>query len=187
MLKNIKKFLRIFDFFGVPLTFRYKLKDKYSSSLGGLTMILFCILVIFLVFYYFNRFINRENFTTIYYTVNIPKTDVIRFIESNEAFSIGLDCESNQGIKADDVLKLEVRYVNYTKSKDGIYKKNKTLLSSHFCTYKDFYNNYNDSFDRLTLHKFQCLDDYGGSEFILILYSLIMNYLLLLNMVVKKI
>jgi hypothetical protein len=116
-----------------------------------------------LVIYYFIKFINKENFTTIYYTVNIPKTDTIKLKDSNATFTVGLDCESNGRFKVDDVLKLEVRYVNYTKTIEGIYNKNKTLLSTHFCSHKDFYDAYNDSFDRLNLHKFQCLDDYEGS------------------------
>ena len=162
-MKNLKKFLRSIDLFGVPLTFRYKSKDKYSTSLGGFTMVIFCILVIFLVFYYFNRFINKGNFTTIYYTVNIQKTDKIKLIESKSVFTLGLDCGSKGRFKADDVLQLEARYVNYTKTKEGVYAKNKTLLPTHFCTHEDFFNEHNDAFDRLTLHKFQCLDDYGGS------------------------
>ena len=151
------------DVFGVPMTFRYKTKDSYTTSLGGFTMMIFCVLVSFFVIYYFIKFINKENFTTIYYTVNIPKTDTIKLKDSKATFTVGLDCESNGRFKVDDVLKLEVRYVNYTKTIEGIYNKNKTLLSTHFCSHKDFYDAYNDSFDRLNLHKFQCLDDYEGS------------------------
>ena len=162
-MKGIKKFLRKSDVFGVPLTFRYKSKNTYSTSLGGFTMIIFFILSSILVIYYLIKFINKENFTTIYYTANIPKTDSIKLTDSMTHFTVGLDCQSNGRFKADDVFKVEVRYVNYTKTTSGEYAKNKTLLSTHFCTHNDFFNNNNDSFDKLTLHKFQCLDDYTGS------------------------
>ena len=42
-----------------------------------------------------------------------------------------------------------------------IFNLNKTLLSTHNCTYEDFYNQYNDSVDYLGLKEFQCLDDYN--------------------------
>ena len=161
-MKTIKKILKKIDVFGVPLTFRYKSKDKYSTSLGGFTLILFFIVVLYLGISNLNKFINKKNFTTIYYTVNIPKTDFIQLKETKAIFTLGLDCTDKGRFKVDDVLQLEARYVNYTKTKEGIYNKNKTLLSTHFCTHEDFFNKHNDSFDRLTLHKFQCLDDYSG-------------------------
>ena len=49
------------------------------------------------------------------------------------------------------------------KSTEGIYNKKTTFLSTHFCTHKDFLNSHNDSFDRLTLNKYQCLDDYNSN------------------------
>ena len=150
-MKDLKRYLKKIDIFGVPLTFRYKSKDKYSTSLGGFVLILFCILVLYLGIYNFTKFINRKNFKTIYYTVNIPKTDMIKLEDTKAIFSLGLDCTSKGRFKAQDVFNLEARYVNYTKTQDGIYDKNKTLLSSHFCRHEDFFNNHNESFNRLTL------------------------------------
>ena len=162
-MRKIKKLLKKLDIFGIPMTFRYKTKDKYSSSLGGFTLILFCVLASTLGIYYLIKFINRENFKIIYYTINISKTDSLKLKDSNSTFTVGFDCESKGRFKVDDVLKIEIQYINYTKSTDGKYNKNKTLLSDHFCNHKDFYNAHNDSFDRLNLQKFKCLDDYGGS------------------------
>lgn len=160
-MKKIKKFLKKLDVFGVPMNFRYKLKDTYSTSLGGFIMILYCILVFIIVVFYLTKFINKENFTTIYYTVNLHKTEPVNVKESNAVFSFGLDCQFNGRFKAEDILTIDSKFVIFTKSLDGAYNKKVINVSLHNCSYKDFYNNYNDSFDRLNLDKFQCLDDYG--------------------------
>ena len=162
-MKSIKKFLRKLDVFGVPMNFRYKSKYKYSTSLGGFTLILFCLLSSIIVIYYLIKFINKENFTTIYYTVNIPKTEIVILKNSNATFTVDLDCTTEGRFKADDILKVEMKYVNYTKNTKGEYNKNKTLLPTHYCTHQDFHNIHNDSFDRLKLQNFHCLDDFDYS------------------------
>ena len=52
-MKSLKEILRKFDIFDVPLTFRYKTKEKYSTSLRGLTIIIlyFVISVWYILFY----------------------------------------------------------------------------------------------------------------------------------------
>ena len=40
-LKTIKKYLRMFDFFGESFTFRYKDEDKHSSALSGIICLFF--------------------------------------------------------------------------------------------------------------------------------------------------
>ena len=160
-MKNIKYFLRKIDIFGVPFNFKYKTKDKYSTPFGGLFLLLFGALAISFIIYYFLPFFNRKNLSIIYYTMNIPKTEQIRLKDSQAAFTIGFECEDKTDLKAEDVFKLEIRYIIYTKNKEGNYDKNKILLSFHNCLYEDFYNHYNDSFDYLKLKNYQCLDDYN--------------------------
>ena len=82
-MKSIKKFLKKLDLSGIPLTFKYKSKDKYSTSLGGFILLIFCVIVLYLFIYYFIQFINKKNFTTIYYTANISKTDSVKLKDSN--------------------------------------------------------------------------------------------------------
>ena len=158
-MKSIKTFLRTIDIFGIPLTFRYKKKDKYSSSLGGLTIIIFCILALTFGIYYFIPFVKRQNLSIIYYTMNIPKTEEIKFKESKAAFAIGLDCEANGRFKAEDVFHIDALFVNYIKEIDGTYHKDKLRQNIHDCRYEDFYNNYNNSFDYLRLKGYKCLDN----------------------------
>ena len=158
-MKSIKVFLRTIDIFGIPLTFRYKKKDKYSTSLGGLTIIIFCILALSFGIYYFIPFVKRQNLSIIYYTMNIPQTEQIKFKDSKAAFAIGLDCQTNGRLKAEDVFNLDSSFIYYIKEMNGSFHKEKIHQSSHKCEYKDFYNNYNNSFDYLRLKNYQCLDN----------------------------
>ena len=160
-MKSFRNFLRKIDIFGVPFNFKYKTKDKYSTPLGGFILLIIASLSLGFGIYYLLPFLNRKNLSIIYYTMNIPKTEQIRLKDSQAIFTVGLDCDDYTDLKAADVFKLETRYVIYLKNKEGTYDKNKTLLSSHNCTYYDFYNQYNDSFDYLALKTYQCLDDYN--------------------------
>ena len=160
-MKSIKKFLRNFDLSGLPFTLKYKSKEKYTTSLGGSIMIIFFIVALYYVIYYFIEFINKKNFTIIYYTTNIAQTEIIKLKETKGTVSFGLDCQFKGKHKAEDLFKLETKFINFTKNSEGIYNKSTTILSSHFCTYNDFFNEHNVSFDRLNANKFRCLDDYN--------------------------
>ena len=123
-MKPLKDFLRKIDIFGIPLNFKYKTKDKYSTPFGGFILLLFCILALAFGIYYLIPFLNRKNLSIIYYTMNIPETERISLKESKAAFSIGLDCEDKTEIKANDIFKLDINYVLYIKNMSGHYNKN---------------------------------------------------------------
>ena len=159
-MKSIKKFLRLIDVFAVPISFRYKQKNYYSTSLGGLFIILFTVVILVVGIYYSIPFLNRKNFTIVYYTQTLPKTESIIFKDSHAAFAYGFDCgKIVNGMAVTDVLKLESRYVVYKKNYDGTINKEQYTLSTHSCGYKDFYYKYNDAVDYLSLGKYHCLDD----------------------------
>ena len=160
-MKAFKNFLRKIDIFGVSFNFKYKTKDKYSTAYGGLILLIFSFLALTFGIYYLIPFINRNNLSIIYYTMNIPKTESIILKDSKAAFGIGLDCEDKTDLKANDVFTFESNYTLYIKDKNGKYDKNRTRLASHLCTYSDFYNNYNESFDYLGLKKYNCLDEFN--------------------------
>ena len=61
-MESIIEFLRLLDCFGVPYTFKYKSKEKYTTSLGGIITILFIALSLFLAIYNFIPFYNKKNF-----------------------------------------------------------------------------------------------------------------------------
>ena len=118
-MKSLRLLLRKIDIFGVPLNFKYKKEDKFSTTLGGIIIIAFCVLALVFGIYYFIPFYKRQNLSIIYYTMNIPETETIRFKDSQAAFAIGLDCEANGRFKAEDVFKLESRHVIYIKETNG--------------------------------------------------------------------
>ncbi len=62
-LKTIKKYLRMFDFFGESFTFRYKDEDKHLSALSGFICISFYIFALVYIAANFIPFIQRKNFT----------------------------------------------------------------------------------------------------------------------------
>ena len=159
-MKSIKNYIKKFDLFGVPFYFRYKNEDKYSTSLGGLIFILFSILFLIYEIYFFISFFNKKNFSIIYYSNNLAKTEKIKLNESKAAFAVGLDCEIDKeyGTKAEDLLDFVSKFVIFEKSHDGNQQKIKQVLSLHPCNYSDFYDNYNEQVDILGLNKFQCLD-----------------------------
>jgi len=158
-MKSFRNFLRRIDIFGVPFNFRYKTKDKYSTPCGGFLFLLFVILALTFGIYYLIPFINRKNLSIIYYTMNIPETEVIKLKDSQAAFAIGLDCENKTAQDPYEIFNLEIKYVLYTKDMDGKYDKKKTPLVTHLCTYNDFYNNYDTSFDYLGMKNYLCLDN----------------------------
>ena len=91
--------------------------------------------------------------------MNIPETEVIKLKDSQAAFAIGLDCENKTAQDPYEIFNLEIKYVLYTKDMDGKYDKKKTPLATHLCTYNDFYNNYDTSFDYLGMKNYLCLDN----------------------------
>ena len=160
-MKCIKRFLKKLDIFGSPINFKYKSQDRYSTSFGGLFLLIFSLISIIFGIYYFIPFFKRKNMSIIYYTMNIPKTEKIKLKDSQAAFSIGFDCDDDTDIKVDDILKLDLKHVIYIKNNKGKYDKNKTPIPSHSCTKEDFYNNYDTSFEYLNLNQYLCLDDYN--------------------------
>lgn len=70
-MKATKSILKKFDMFGVPFSFRYKSKDKYYTSLGGIFFLLFCVVSLAIGIYYFIPFIYRKNYSLVYYSMTL--------------------------------------------------------------------------------------------------------------------
>ena len=158
-MNTTKKVLKKIDIFGVPFFFKYENEDKFSSSLGGLIFILFCIFIMIMLIYSSIPFIHRKNYSLIYYSFSMSTTEAIKLDESETAFAIGLDCTVDKdGTKAGDLLDMQFFFITYTKDNTGKRTKDIESLSTHLCTYEDFYNKFNESFDYLALNKFYCFD-----------------------------
>ena len=163
-MNAIKSFFTMIDIFGITYSFRYKNKERYQTALGGFIVILFVILAITMAIYYFIPFINRKNYTIVYYTMNLAKTEEVDLFASESNFAVGLICEKNskETKTIDQLLDLKSRYVEYVKSRDGSYVKNPQDTNIHLCTYDDFYNKYDAQFDYLSLQTYHCV---GSKQF----------------------
>ena len=164
-MKCIKGFLQSIDIFGVSFSFKNKKNEKYNTSLGGFIFLLFIIVALMFGIYVFIPFYNRKNFSIIYYSMNMPETDTIKLSESKASFAIGLECpfEEKTQVSGKDLFDLQFSYIVYTTDHEGKKNKAKNSLSFHPCTYADFYNEFNDSFDFAGLNEFECLDKKDNS------------------------
>ena len=157
--KVAKRILKKFDFFGVNFSFKYKQEEKYKTSLGGFIFLVFCVVVAVVGIYYFIPFVNRKNFSMVYYSMNLQGAEEINFHKSKAAFGVGFACSvDDDGTKVDDILNFTLNYVIYLKNKDGSRTKKRTVLTTHPCNYGDFYNNFNESLDVIGMSDFMCID-----------------------------
>jgi len=164
-MKCLKGLFQKIDVFGVPYSFKHKKNEKYNTSLGGFIFFLFIVVVLVIGIYYFIPFYNRKNFSLIYYSMNMPVTDTIKLSESKANFAIGLACplEEKTQVSGKDLFDLQLTYIVYTTDHNGKKTKVKHNLSTHPCKYEDFYNNFNDTFDFMSLDQFECLDKIDNS------------------------
>ena len=160
-MEAIKSFLTTIDIFGITYSFRFKDKERYQTSLGGLILVLFIILVISFGIYYFLPFLNRRNYSIVYYTMNLAVTEEVNLFQSESNIAVGLDCEDNKNEKLSphDLFTISINYVSYIKDINGTYNKIGNDIISHKCSYNDFYNKYNKQVDFLGLKNCECLEN----------------------------
>ena len=160
-MNSIKNFLTNIDLFGITIAFKYKKRIKFQTPFGGFFLILFVILLFSLGIYYFIPFLDRKNYTIVYYTMNLASTEEVNLFASESNVAIGLTCEENdkEKLKVEDVLDLQSKYIIYNKNMDGKYYKDTYELSTHSCGYDDFYNKYDKQVDYLNLRQFKCIKD----------------------------
>ena len=139
-MKSLKSFLRRIDVFGVSYTFKYKEREKYTTALGGLFVLLFIAAAAFMGIYYFIPFYNRKNFTTVYYTLTMSHTEQINFYRSQTAFALGLNCwtDEKDGTTADKLFRIDFKYIYY-KLENNNYNKIINIMDVHLCTTADFF------------------------------------------------
>ena len=164
-MEKILNVMRVLDSFGVVYNFRYRDKKKYKTALGGFFLILFLVLVFVLGILSFIPFVNRKNYTIVYYTMNLAETENVELYRSESNFAVGLSCDVKDYQKKDifKFLELKSNFVKYQKFNDGSYKKFPKDVITHKCTYDDFYNKYNGEFDYLGLSDYECIDDKDDS------------------------
>ena len=133
-LKTIKKYLRMFDFFGESFTFRYKDEDKHSSTLSGIICIFFYIFAFLYIATNFIPFIKRKNFTLQYYSINSNDNDDIKLADWPIAFGFGLTNDNkNPEYDLYDLFDITVLFTTYADQK-------RTSIPHHQCKKEDFHN-----------------------------------------------
>ena len=163
-MKSIKSFLGKIDPYGVAYQFKYREKEKYTTALGGFFLLLFIAAATFMGIYYFIPFYNRENYTTVYYTLTMSETERVSFKESETAFAIGLNCyDGSDGTRAVDLFDLSYTFIYYN-IENGEYKKHYAGVNPHQCTKEDFYNKFDETFDSSNIGNYQCFDTSNAIE-----------------------
>jgi len=137
----ILNFIKEIDIFAISISFRYsKDDDKYSTIFGGIITLLIIATYITFGIIYFIPFVNKENFTLFYNTINLPYADPILLDSNNSFLAIGLECGNQQEKELNKYLDFKViyyykqtnKYGTFTKEKEEIpliYKNNSNLLS----------------------------------------------------------
>ena len=153
--KKIRRFIRIFDFFGESFTFRYKNEDKHATVLGGLICIIFYIIAFIYFIYKFIPFYNKMNFSLQYYTINLESTEKLILKEDSLAFAFGLtvnDSIDNSEIIL-DYLDIKFQFVNRTKNKKTVHNFNHSK-----CTKENFPDIHGNALEDLKINKLECVD-----------------------------
>ena len=160
-MSAILNFLAVLDIFGTFFNFRYKDKEKYQTAFGGFILILFIALALGMGIYYFIPFINRKNYTIVYYTMNLAETEAVDLFASQSNLAIGFECDDNENEKRDiyELFNIRARLVIFEKNREGKYIKDKLDITTHKCTYADFYNKFDVQFDYLGGSKFECIPE----------------------------
>ena len=156
-MKKLKTFLKKIDSFGVPYSFRYKTKENYRTSIGGLIHIIFCIFLISFTIYYFVPFSKMKNFSTIYYSMSIPNGERINLKQSKIPISFGLICDNNTDVFSENIFELDAKFIiikSYPK-----YSKSISNIGTHKCTLEDINDEHDDFFIKLNLTNYKCLDN----------------------------
>jgi len=164
MLKFFFHTFKKFDKFEIPISFRHKKEDTYTTWIGGLlTFLIVCSAFIFCIIY-FIPFIRKKNYSLYYYTINLNKTEEINFQKSKAALAVGFECnndENNGNRNIEDLLELNFTYNYYIKDENDTYIRIKELISFHNCSETDFYDNDNliNSIVNKTFKKLKCFND----------------------------
>ena len=158
----IQKFFHTFkklDRFEIPISFRHKKEDVYTTWAGGvITLIIFIFAIIFCIIYLV-PFIKKENYSLYYYTINLNKTEEINLKKSKSTVAFAFECKVNETSMEPKIEELLVLKVNYTYYEKG--QKQNISIGFHECNDEDFYydNNLISSLNKNRSNLIQCLND----------------------------
>ena len=145
-----------FDYFGVELNFLYDSKTQYYSSTGGIIFILFFLVSITYILCNIEPFIHRKNMTLIFYDKKIEQTDEIDLENFTSRFAFGFTCDGHPNrTYVESLFKISVNHVTMNSTEGKRVKTKKTLEYAN-CEKKDFYNEFNSSYETNGFEKVYC-------------------------------
>ena len=159
----IKKVLKSFDYFGVQFNFHYKSREKYHSATGGVIFLGFVILTITYISINMVSFLQRENFSIIYYTTRLSKTDEISFFNYSTNYAFGLTCGSISDPETiEKMFKVSINHITRA-THEGVTKKTSKKMTIRHCEYGDFFNEFNKTFDDIGFSNLYCINETDNS------------------------
>ena len=157
--KNLKSFLKLFDYFGLKFNFHYKSNYNYRSVTGGLTFIIFIICSICYVIIQGIHFIKRNNMSLIYNDRQIQNTKNISFTNYSNTIAFGISCgNENLDQKLLQYITIDLKYVSINKN-NGQSIKEKIKIPYSNCKKEDFFNEFNQTFIDNSLDSLYCPND----------------------------
>jgi hypothetical protein len=102
-------------------------------------------------------FIFRQNYSVVYYTLQVSQPDIINIHNYTSSIAFGVDCDVTD-IPEYDLFTLKYNHVSMTQE-NGVGKKTRENIGLHLCTKEDFYNEFNDEFAQFGLDKFYCVSN----------------------------
>ena len=146
------------DYFGVTFNFHYKSKEKFRSVTGGIVFLLFLAIAMTYVIINLKSLLKRENMEIISYKTITPSTDKINFKNYSLTQAFGISCSDIYKNQEMEYFKIDANHVILTKN-NGIINKEKTKLNFSYCENENFYNLFNNSFEKHGLNKIFCFTD----------------------------
>lgn len=161
MLKKcLKNFFKNFDYFGVVFTFKYKSQEKYRTATGGICFLIFLGVALTYGLIIGIPIVRRKKMTVIDYIMQIPGTEVLNFKEYGSSIAVGVSsCSTITNLSQMlELFIVEMNYVQFINNNGSIVEES-TPIEFGLCTYENFFNKLNDSFDTLKLDKVFCPKD----------------------------
>ncbi len=156
-------FLKQFDNFEVPISFRHKKQDTYATWIGGFFTLALVISALAFGIVYFIPFVKKENYSLYYYTMNLKNTEEINFKKSRATLAYGFECSKNisdyVNYNIEDFIETEFKYNYY--EENNFDNETEENISIHNCTDLDFYKDENliESINKDTFNKLKCFDN----------------------------
>ena len=147
-----------FDIYSRRISFYYKNKEKFGTTVGFILTILYIVLSLIIFLIYFIKTMKREDVTasssTIYPT-EIPSIEI-----NNELFFIAFGLEPKNNLFIDErIYYPEVLYIEKIKESGENIKESKQNLNIERCNAENFGKNYQNLIDNSNLNNYFCLKD----------------------------